>query len=186
MRRAVPTRPPPARAALSRPRSLLRAGSIPVLLFSPSTFAFHRAFPSSYTCTGNVSDNPRACAETPTRAIRAAHPEWAMGHGDRGASHYGIGRNLTDDDVDRLMPFYDAGLRFSEVGIFVLDERSPNDASWADVRRVRRRLLAALKEGRASAPARLRSVLRWQKAWTHKYSYAYVQQHLGKYDSLWV
>ena len=107
-----------------------------MVLFSTSTFAFHRHFPSAYRCTGNYSDqnnNHRACAETSTRAIRAAHPEWIMGHGDRGALHYGIHSHLTVDDIDRLMPFYDAGFRFSEVGVFVLDERSPNDPSWGDL-----------------------------------------------------
>ncbi len=160
-----------------------------MVLFSTSTFAFHRHFPSAYRCTGNYSDqnnNHRACAETSTRAIRAAHPEWIMGHGDRGALHYGIHSHLTVDDIDRLMPFYDAGFRFSEVGVFVLDERSPNDPSWGDLGRVKRRLLAALEDAWGSVPDRLQNVQRWHRLFTHNYSYEYMQRHLGRYDSLWV
>ena len=169
----------------------MQLGSLPVVLFNAASFKFQRVFDFAYTCDGGKSRLTRACAEEQTRAIRAAHPEWPLVHGDRPSSNLtwvssdsSTRPNLKD--IDRLMPFYSLGFRFSRAGLFVLGPRDSNDhRSWTEDS-VKNTLLTALARESASVPARMKYLQKWQHMFTLRRSYEYMNDHVAKYDTLWV
>ena len=169
----------------------MQLGSLPVMLFTVASFKLQRTLHSVYKCDGGKSRFTRACAEAQTRAIRAAHPEWPLVHGDRPASNLtwdspDTSARLNLEDVDRLMPFYGLGFRFSRVGLFVLDPRDSTDHRLWTEDSVKKILLTALARESASVPARMEYLKKWQHMFTHRRSYAYMNDHVAKYDTLWV